>query len=603
MSRLPILLCSLALLSGCATQQEQFLSRDITVPELQQHIRYLASDELKGRKAGEEGNRLAAQYIANEFRRYGLQPAGDQGGYFQDFTFIASAKEGSNNNLAITFDGGTLRYGLDADYRTLAYSPETTITAPLVFAGYGISAPDSLHYDDYAGLDVKDKVILVLRYSPDGPGMNRFARRSELMAKTFTARDKGAAAVIFVTSAPGKEGYSINSLQAPPSTNSGIPGMVLRWGALDSLLRMEGKDLALIQAGIDSTKTPASFELPRTTVRLQTQIIKIVAHTANILGYLPGSDPVAGKQTLIIGAHMDHLGMGGVGSGSRKPDTIAIHHGADDNASGTAGLLELAQYFGSRAQSLKRGILFTSFSAEELGTLGSEYYVNHPVQPLDSTIAMLNLDMIGRMKDSTLLVDGMGTSPGFERLVKMENADSLTLKLKPDGYGPSDHSSFYAKNLPVMFFWTNLHEDYHLPSDTWDKINYPGEQKVVELVARIATALETDSARPVFTKAAAPGPIATGGDRAGARVSLGVGPDFAEDVPGMKISGARPGTPAEKAGLQANDVIVKFAGKDVKNIYDFTYVLGLCKPGDQVEIVVKRGDKEVTLKATLEARP
>lgn len=216
---------------------------------------------------------------------------------------------------------------------------------------------------------------------------------------------------------------------------------------------------------------------------------------------------------------------------------------------------------------------------------------------------MLNMDMIGRMKDSTLLVDGMGTSPGFERLVRAENADSFSLKLKPDGFGPSDHASFYAKNLPVMFFWTNLHEDYHLPSDTWDKINYAGEQKIVQLVGRIATVLADDSLRPVFTRAAVPGPMATGGERGGVRVSLGVVPDFAEDVAGMKISGARPGTAADKAGLKANDVIVKFAGKDVKNIYDFTYLLGLCKPGDVVEIVVKRGTEAVTLKATLEARP
>lgn len=311
MKTLPILLsCGLAVLWGCTTRQEQFLSREVTVPELRQHVRYLASDELKGRKAGEEGNRIAAGYIANEFRRYGLTPAGDGGSYLQDFTFISSAKEGDSNSAAIALRGAALRYVLDSDFKTLAYSPETTITAPLVFAGYGISSADSVRYDDYAGVDVKGKAVIVLRYSPDGPGMNRFTKRSDLMAKTFTARDKGAAAIIFVTAAPGKEGYSITSLQAPPSINSGIPAVVMRWAAIDSLFALEGKSLAAIQTSIDSTKIPSSFEVADASIRLQTTIVKIVAHTANILGYLPGSDPMLGKQILVIGAHMDHLGMG-----------------------------------------------------------------------------------------------------------------------------------------------------------------------------------------------------------------------------------------------------------------------------------------------------
>ncbi len=215
---------------------------------------------------------------------------------------------------------------------------------------------------------------------------------------------------------------------------------------------------------------------------------------------------------------------------------------------------------------------------------------------------MLNMDIVGRMKDSVLVVEGMGTSSRWDSLVKIENSDSLALKLKPDGFGPSDHSSFYAKDIPVLFFFTNLHSDYHRPSDTWDKINYAGERRVVEFVTRIAASIGTAPTRPPFTKAVASNPMAGGGDRQGLRVSLGVIPDYAEDVHGLKITGTRAGSPAEKAGLKGDDIIIRLGGKEVGNIYDFMRVLGGYKPGDEVTVVVRRGNEERSLKALLEAR-
>ncbi|OLD80939.1 MAG: hypothetical protein AUI33_01440 [Ignavibacteria bacterium 13_1_40CM_2_61_4] len=298
---------------------------------------------------------------------------------------------------------------------------------------------------------------------------------------------------------------------------------------------------------------------------------------------------------------MDHLGMGGEGSGSLSPGTSAIHHGADDNASGTAGLLELAQYFAAHRGELKRTIVLAAFSGEELGLLGSAYYVKNPLFPLDKTIAMLNMDMVGRLRDSVLVVEGMGTSPLWESAVRLENRDSLALKLKPDGFGPSDHASFYAKDIPVMFFFTNMHSDYHRPSDTWDRINYAGEQKVVELVQRVTASIANAPSRPQFTRAAS-GPVAGSGDRQGLRVSLGVIPDYSEDVQGLKITGTRSGSPAEKAGMKADDIVIKFDGMDVKNIYDFMRGLEGHKPGDKVTIVVKRGTEVLSLNAVLEAR-
>jgi aminopeptidase YwaD len=592
----------IGIIVGCAPssqQQQAASSPEVTTAEILQHIKYLASDELRGRKAGEEGNRLAAQYIANLFEQDGLKPIGDDGGYFQNFSFVSSTKEGKANQFTVALDGRTIEYKIDEQYKPLSFSIDTTLTTPLVFVGYGISSTDSLQYDDYAGVDVKGKNVIVLRYSPAAVGMDHLAERANLMVKVMTAREKGAAGIIFVTAPPDSAGAELSSFHAPVSAYSGVAAAAIRWSDVDSIFHLLGKDLRTIQHAIDSTKAPSSFGLPNTVATLQTQIIKVHAKTANVLGYIEGSDPILKNQLLVIGAHFDHLGMGG--EGSLAPDTVAVHHGADDNASGTAGVLELAQYFAAHRQALKRSLLFIAFSGEELGLLGSDYYVKHPVLPLDSTVAMINMDMIGRMKDSALIVEGMGTSPQFERIVRSENSDSLKLTLKPDGYGPSDQASFYSKNLPVIFFFTNLHSDYHKPSDTWDKINYPGEQKVIQLAGRVATDIVNEHERPTFTKVAVT-PGMAGGDRGNIRVSLGIIPDFGGEVAGMKIGGTRPGSAADKAGLKADDVIVRFGGKDVKNIYDFTYLLGQFKPGDVVDIEVKRGTETVMLKATLEAR-
>jgi aminopeptidase YwaD len=590
------------ILTGCSSSIQVNTSTDITAQELQQHVKYFASDELKGRKSGEEGNEKAATYISSQFGQYGLLPTGDNKSYLQHFTFTASTKQGQNNQLRVSYGGKNISFQLNRQYRTLSSSIDTVLTCPVVFVGYGISDPDSSKYDDFSGIDVKNKIVIMLRYAPGGKDEPKFAEKQSIIAKTITAREKGVAGILFVTAPPGSDGSDLSSIRPPGMTNSGVAAAAMTWTALDSLFTIIGKDLKSIQHQIDSLKSPSSFELPQASVSFQTQIVRVTAKSANVVGYLPGTDPRLKDEVLVIGAHFDHLGMGGEGSGSLKPDTIAIHHGADDNASGSAGLLEAAQYLSAHRLSLKRSVLFIAFSGEELGLLGSDYYVKHPLFPLDKTIAMINMDMIGRLKDSTLVIEGMGTSPHWEELVKKENIDSLNLKLKPDGFGPSDHASFYSKDLPVMFFFTNLHSDYHRPSDTWEKINYVGEQKVVQLVTRIATDIANDENKPQFTKVVATNPMGTGGDRQGVRVSLGVVPDYAEEATGLKISGTRSGSAAEKAGLKGGDIIIKFGSKEVKNIYDFTYLLGLYRPGDEVVIVVKRGTEEVSVTAKLQGR-
>jgi hypothetical protein len=328
-----------------------------------------------------------------------------------------------------------------------------------------------------------------------------------------------------------------------------------------------------------------------------------MANTANVIGFLEGKDPAMKDQALILGAHFDHLGMGGPGSGSLMPDTVAIHNGADDNASGTAGLLELAQLLASDSAGLRRTVVFAFFSAEELGTIGSSRYVSSPLVPLASTVAMLNMDMVGRLRDNSLTVGGSGTSPLWTDLLNRENSDSsFKLTLNPDGYGPSDHASFYAKDIPVLFFFTGIHDDYHRPADDWETLNYEGEERVVRYVYRVAREVIAGKERPAFARVQSQRPSMGGGDARGFSVTLGVIPDYAEGGTGMKIGGIRPGGPAEKAGLKSGDVIVKMAGKNVLNIYDYMGILAELKAGDVVEVQVQRGEQAVTVSATMASR-
>jgi Zn-dependent M28 family amino/carboxypeptidase len=285
-----------------------------------------------------------------------------------------------------------------------------------------------------------------------------------------------------------------------------------------------------------------------------------------------------------------------------QPDTVAIHHGADDNASGTAGLLELAQAFASDPAPLKRGLVFAFFSGEELGTLGSSYYVNNPPVPLARTASMVNMDMIGRLDGKTLTVYGTGTSPEWNALLAKYNGDStFTLKTVPDGFGPSDHAQFYGKDIPVLFFFTGNHSDYHRPSDTWDKINYAGEEQVVRYVYRIAGDIDGEAVRPPFTRTASSAPT-EGADTRGFRTTLGIIPDYNGGGDGMKISVVRPGGPADKAGLKAGDIIVSMAGKKIVNIYDYMEMLGKLKGGDRVDLVVMRDGKPLNSTAEMAAR-
>ncbi|MEK6650694.1 MAG: M28 family peptidase [Bacteroidota bacterium] len=580
------------------------LSPVLSAEDVLTHIRYLASEELQGRGSGTPGGEAAAAYIEAQFKQFGLSPAQPDGSFRQKFEFVSSVRLGSDNRLIVKRSGRKRGLTLHDDFRPMGFSGSGTYSGGVVVVGYGISLPMQ-GYDDYAGIDVAGKAVIVLRYSPHGdkPPME-FQASTALRTKVLKAKEKGALAVIVITGpADADTDVPMKLSYDRQSGTADLPVISVRRSVVDDWLRGSGLSVKSIQDSLLASKKPRSFALSEVELEVRTDVQLVRATSDNVVGLLEGSDPTLRNEIVVLGAHYDHLGMGGEDSGSLKPDTIAVHNGADDNASGTAGLLELAQYFATRSPRPKRSLLFVAFSGEELGLLGSSAYVNAPTTPVDRMTAMINMDMIGRLTDRKLIVYGIGTSPGFEMLITARNADSsFALKLNKDGYGPSDHSSFYGKKIPVFHFFTDLHSDYHRPSDDWQLINAGGEQKVLEFIAGVADDLANRAERPAYVQAEPPRPMGGGDGRSGSRTYTGTIPDFGEQTEGMKLAGVREGSPAAKAGLQAGDVIVKFGKVDIKNLYDYTYALGEYKPGDEVSVIVKRGSETLTFPLKLDRR-
>jgi len=572
----------------------------ITAAEIQKHVKFLASDQLEGRLTGSKGGEAAAQYIAREFETYGLKPVGNGGTFFQKFEFVSGVKLGDANAFSFARAGESEIVELNKDFRPLGFSANESFDGGVFFVGYGIS-DTAKSYDDYAGVDVSGKAVIVFRNTPPSDSMRNFGPYSSLRYKASKAREKGAKALIIAAGPEDSDTDDLIKLTYDNATgNAGLPAVNITRRVADQLLAGNATSVKALQKKLNETRKPNSFELTKVNVDLKTSLKEIRQTTVNVVGFLEGNDPQLKNQIVVIGGHYDHLGMGGEGTGSLRPDTVAIHHGADDNASGTAGVLELAQAFASSKESLKRSMLFIAFTGEELGMLGSGYYVNNPIFPLQQTVAMLNMDMIGRLNNKTLIVYGVGTSPGFEALTAKYNKDStFVLKLNKDGYGPSDQTSFYGKGVPVFHFFTDIHSDYHKPSDTYDRLNYPGEEEILWYIEAIAKELDTTTDRPQYVAVEMPRQPAAGRSM---RVTMGTIPDFSEQVQGFKISGVHERGPAAMAGMQGGDIIVKFGRVEIKNIYDFMYALGEYKPGDEVDVVFKRGNDTKTVKVKLEKR-
>jgi hypothetical protein len=571
---------------------------------LRSSVERLASDEWQGRRAGSEGADRAAEWIAHEMKAAGLEPGAPGGGFFQAFTFIDGVTLGPGNALTVSSDTpdcteADRAFSALEDFRPLAFSAPGAASGEVVFAGYGISAKD-LGYDDYEGLEVKGKVVLVLRYSPEGDApQSRWAPFMALRYKAQTAREKGASGFLLVTGprTPDVKDELVPLRADAALSDAGIPAFSTRRAVGEELLRRAGDSLEAAQKRIDETKRPGSRALPGVRVELVADVSPKRSTTRNVVGRLHGR----GEEAVIVGAHYDHLGLGPFGSLDPRGEG-EVHHGADDNASGVAGVLELARRLtasGPRA----RAVVFVAFGAEELGALGSSHFVKSPAPGLERVAAMVNLDMVGRMREDALELHGVGTSPAWRGLVEEASRNAgLKLRLHEGGYGPSDHSPFYAAGLPVLFAFTGAHEDYHRPSDTADRINAAGLGKVVDLVEGVVAAVADAPQRIAFTRVPAEKEEMQGGAR-GFRVWVGGIPDYSQEGPGVRFSGVGPGSPAEKAGLRGGDVLVRFAEKEIRNIYDYTYALGERKPGEVVVLVVKREGKELPLEVTLGSRP
>lgn len=592
------LIYALILLTGLSFAQDTIDNPDITTEEIQNHIKYLSSDEFEGRFAGTEQNQLAAEYIKDQFESYGLIPFYN-GSYFQEFEFIQSIKPGENNNVSITQNNVELNLELDNDFVTAPFSGSGSVTGELAFAGYGIASND-LEYNDFAGIDVKDKIVIIMRYNPDhDSAMSKFDRYSSLRVKASAARDSGAAGVIFVNGFEPNEDDELIEFKYDRGPQMKFPLVHIKRSYINDILQNEGYNFREIQAEIDSTKQPNSFIIEDVKVTLQTEVEQIQAKANNVAGYIEGNDPTLKDSYIVIGAHFDHIGWGETGSMYRGDEPM-IHNGADDNASGTTGVMELAERLSAEKNQLKHSIVFMAFNAEELGLLGSSHTVNNFPVDVESVVAMINMDMIGRVnEDKDLTIIGTGTSSIWEDLLNELNTYDFKLKFNSDGFGGSDHQSFTLKEVPVLFFFTGIHSDYHRPSDDWDKINLEGQKNILHYIYSVVKDLDGRSERPDYVKVERE---AHGGRGGYSKVYVGTIPEFGWQGEGFKLGGVSEGGPAQKAGLQSGDIMIKFGDKKVANIYDFMYAMQEHKPGDVVKVIVLRDGKEKEFDITLEAR-
>ncbi len=637
---------------------------------LSSSVNLLASDEFEGRGLDTKGIDKAADYIAEQFRLLGLKTELYNGTPFQKFTVTTNSQLGPKDENILAIVGpkektaeqkSSAELKLNEDFSPLAVGSSAKFDLPLVFAGYGITAP-KLNYDDYAGIDAKGKAVIVLRHEPqqnnphsafDGTADSQFA---PIARKVSNAYEHGAEAVLLVTddveinkrvTADQKRLQQtideLNKLDAEFKQNKSptkqqtkehlekveelakdihkraqstigefdplltfnrggdaaegrrIPVIHIRRAAIEPAIKAAlGTDLATLEKQIDQDAKPRSGELTGWKAVGESSIERVEAETKNVVGILEGDGPHA-EETIVIGAHYDHLGRGT--SNSLAPGSSEIHNGADDNASGVAALLEVARQLASQEKKLPRRIVFIAFTGEERGLLGSARYVRDPIVPLNKTIAMLNMDMVGRLDDDKLIIYGTGTAAEWQDLIDDLNEKfAFKITRHPEGFGPSDHSSFYAKEIPVLHFFTGTHKDYHRPTDDIEKINVPGMRRIAEMVAETAIKVAEEESKLTYKEAQGKPQIAKGGDRP----YFGSIPDFSQDQPGYALMGVSKDSPAEKAGLASGDIILQVGDSRIGNLEDFDSALRKFKSGDRVKVTVKRGEATKQFEVTLD---
>jgi hypothetical protein len=616
---------ALLALSNPSNAQKPF--DDPVLDRMQKDIFFLAGPECEGRGIETKGIEKAAAYIVESFEKAGLKPVTKDGSYFQPFNVTMSSKLGTPTTFALTGpDDAKVETKLGTNYNPMGYSPTSKAAGDLVFAGFGISAPE-LKYDDYAGLNVEGKIVVIFRRTPryGEKGDKRFdtavpageeSPHAFYDAKIEQAVKHKAAGLIIVNDTSGAaktdplQQYGNHAVGTTPAP---FPVLFMKRATFDEILSAgKWKSVKELEEAINDKLKPQSFELKGWKASAEVTVDRKEVKCKNIVGVLEGAGPLK-DETVVIGAHYDHVGYGLWGSAGGKSAAGKVHYGADDNASGTTGLMELARRFGAQKNRQGRRLVFIAFSGEEHGLDGSRYYCKEPLFPLDSTAAMINMDMIGRTKPvpidwlglfgkkDRLLVYGTGTAEGFDKLVDAatKKIDLKVTKLA-SGTGPSDHDSFYRKNVPVLFLYTGTHPEYHKPTDVPEKIDVPGMKKMTDFAEFLANDMLTSEKKPKYL-------VAKGGwsDPTEPRAAvptgprLGVAPDYSFEGEGMLLAGVTPGSVAEKAGLKEGDIIVEIAGKPVTNLGTYMTAMGGQKLGTTIDVVVERKGKKLTLKAEL----
>ena len=573
--------------------------------DIEKHVKYLASEQLTGRGVDTPGIKLARDYIAAEFAKYGLKPGGDNGSYFQSFDVAVGVTVKEPNSLKLAAEAPL---ALSEQWIPLGLSASNRVESELVFVGYGITAKD-YGYDDYAGVDVKGKIVLVLRYEPPPKDTSspfkkypEYSVHSALRTKANNARDHGAIGMLLVDmNRPGDKQELLSTSSSLWRGGRSLVAAQVKRDVMESRLAVLGISLSALKEKIDSTEKPASMPLAGLSPALQVTLEEVRERAENVIAVLPGGGSSFKEEHMVIGAHYDHLGFGHFGARDSGA-AGAIHFGADDNASGTAVLLDLARRLAELPAKPARSVAFVAFSAEELGLYGSRHFVERTPW-ISSTKAMINLDMVGRLRGSRLTVFGTRSGDNLSRIITSA-AGKLGLNVtESDDVGRSDHLSFYNRKVPVLHFFTGTHDDYHRASDTWEKLNYEGMAQVSDLV--MAAALQIADTREPINFVGLPSRPPRNGrvdEERSLSIYLGSIPEYGVNVEGVQLAGVMDGSPAAVAGLRPGDVIIRLASKNIQSIEDLTAALGEQKPGDEVEIIALRAGGRVTLRATLRAR-
>ena len=583
---LSAIVISLLAISACHLVNSSPVKKN---PTLRDHVTFLADPRLEGRNSGTPGNEEAADYEVSYFKAFGLKPLGNS--YKQTFEIATGVRLLENNTLTLTHNGTAQTLEVNKDFVPLGLSGNTTdLQGELLFTGFGITQKNG-DYDDYRGVDPAGKIVVMFRGTIDSENPHsKYTDYAPLRYKLSNARAQEAAAVIVVS--PAAMTDTLMELNLPiGGVNLGIPALHVRRAVVESLLP-EGTSLDEIETLINQQRQPQKIAL-NATAKLSVNLEFIFKKTANVIGVVEGTNPELANEYIVVGAHFDHIGFGEFGSRYNGNEHL-VHPGADDNASGSAGMLEIARRI-SRSP-LPRPVIFMGFSGEERGLLGSAHYTREPLVPLAETVTMINMDMIGRLREKSLTITGTGTSSKWESLVDSLGAVyGLKISKSSGGYGSSDHSSFFSQDIPVINFFTGLHDQYHHPDDKIGTLNYAGMDTIVNMVEATLNYVGHMGEKPDFIKPKED----PGGRRMAFRVTVGTIPDYADNPKGMRITGVKSDSPAEKGSLVGGDIITQFGKQKIANIYDYTYALGVYSPGDTVVVKVLRGETDTPMDLTL----